>query len=159
VTNGNVGIGASTPTEKLEVSGNVKATNFISTSDRRLKENIQPTKGLEVINQLTGVSWDWKSNHQPDAGVIAQDLEKVIPSAVVTNEETGLKAVKYNTLVAPLIQAVKELYVMIKNNLIQDQAQDSAIAALQKDNEKLKSENEKLKKDMEMIKSRLGLQD
>jgi hypothetical protein len=35
----------------------------------------------------------------------------------VTNEETGLKAVKYNSLVAPLIQAVKELYVMIKNNL------------------------------------------
>ncbi|RYF66510.1 MAG: tail fiber domain-containing protein, partial [Cytophagaceae bacterium] len=92
---GNVGIGNSAPSEKLEVSGNVKATSFVSTSDIRLKKNVVKTPGLDFVRQLTGVTWQWKSNNQTDAGVIAQDVERVMPYAVVTDAKTGFKAVKY----------------------------------------------------------------
>ncbi|RYZ76774.1 MAG: tail fiber domain-containing protein, partial [Proteobacteria bacterium] len=102
---GSVGIGNTAPSEKLEVSGNVKATSFISTSDIRLKKNVVKTPGLDFVRQLTGVTWQWKSTNQTDAGVIAQDVERVMPYAVVTDEKTGFKAVKYNALVAPLIES------------------------------------------------------
>ncbi|RYG94756.1 MAG: tail fiber domain-containing protein, partial [Alphaproteobacteria bacterium] len=83
---GKVGIGVTAPSEKLEVSGNVKATSFISTSDIRLKKNVEKVSGLEFIRKLTGVKWQWKANEQTDAGVIAQDVERVMPYAVVTDK-------------------------------------------------------------------------
>ncbi|MFN7729241.1 MAG: tail fiber domain-containing protein, partial [Bdellovibrio sp.] len=106
---GNVGIGTTAPSELLEVSGNVKATSFISTSDRRLKTNIEASPGLEKILQLQGVQYDWKANGVHEYGVIAQDVEKVFPALVVTDQKTGFKAVKYQGLIAPLIEATKEI--------------------------------------------------
>ncbi|RYZ67830.1 MAG: tail fiber domain-containing protein, partial [Proteobacteria bacterium] len=82
----NVGIGMASGGEKLEVAGNVKATSFISTSDIRLKKNVEKVSGLDFIRKLTGVKWQWKANEQTDAGVIAQDVERVMPYAVVTDK-------------------------------------------------------------------------
>jgi hypothetical protein len=141
----------------VTASGTVQATSFISTSDRRLKEHIESTQGLAIINKLTGVRWDWKDSHQPDAGVIAQELEKVMPNAVVTHPDTGFKAVKYNSLFAPVIQSIKELYRMLKGLVVVTQNHDRAIEELKKENQQLKSENEKLKSDIELIKQKLGL--
>jgi hypothetical protein len=112
--NGNVGIGAANPSEKLEVVGNLIATGnisglaFYSTSDERLKKNIIPiTDSLEKMEKLNGVYFNWKGNNDPSMGLIAQDVEKVFPQAVITNKNTGLKSVDYGMLVAPLIEAIK----------------------------------------------------
>lgn len=57
---------------------------------------------------LDGVSFDWKESGEKSVGVIAQDVEKVFPELVKTDDATGLKSVEYGNLVAPLIEAVKE---------------------------------------------------
>ena len=66
------------------------------------------------IGKLRGVTWEWRDDapeeakDQPGMGVIAQEVEKVWPDLVETGED-GLKRVDYNGLIAPLIEAVKEL--------------------------------------------------
>ena len=66
--------------------------------------------GLETILALNGVRYNWKKDGSPDVGLIAQDVEKVLPELVMTDSQTGLKAVKYGNIVAPLIEASKDLY-------------------------------------------------
>lgn len=106
---GNVGVGVLSPSEKLEVNGNVKATAFYYSSDKTLKNNIQPLSGsLNKILKLQGVSFDWKENNKSSIGLIAQDVEMVYPELVSTSKETGLKSVEYANLVAPLIESIKE---------------------------------------------------
>ena len=99
----------------LIVTGSISSTGDITayaTSDERLKSNIQSIpNAIGKVKEIKGVSFDWneKSNKQGhDVGVIAQDIEKVLPELVVTREN-GFKAVKYDRLVALLIQANKEL--------------------------------------------------
>ena len=105
---GNVGINTSAPSEKLEVNGNVKATAFLYSSDKRLKEHILPLKNsLEKILSLNGYSFDWKADGRKDIGVIAQEVETVFPDAVKTDKESGMKSVEYANLVAPLIESIK----------------------------------------------------
>ncbi|GEM_PF-1457504 len=109
---GGVGIGTVAPTAPLEVSGTAKATEFVVTSDRTFKENIQPLKGaLELVNQLQGVSYKFKSEtgmtQKPQIGLIAQDVAKVYPQVV--NGKEGQMSVNYAALVSPLIEAVKDL--------------------------------------------------
>ena len=89
-------------------AGNVTAGAYFHSSDERLKDNIQTISGLELISQLRGVSYDWKSSGKASAGVIAQEVEEVMPSAVQTDAD-GMKSVEYDQLIAPLIEAVKEL--------------------------------------------------
>jgi hypothetical protein len=66
------------------------------------------------IRELRGVTWEWREDapaeaqQQPGIGVIAQEVEKVFPELVMTDEQ-GLKRVEYSGLIAPLIEAVKEL--------------------------------------------------
>lgn len=141
---GNVGIGTSPTSEKLEVNGNVKATSFISTSDRRLKADIRKVAGLEIIHQLNGVSWNWKSTGTKDYGVIAQDVEAVMPEAVVTNEKNGLKAVKYQALFAPVIQAIKELKDWLSKQQSEIQFIDQKIVNLKAENQDLKQQIQEL---------------
>ena len=68
---------------------------------------------LEQIRQLRGVTWDWRgapddAKDQPGMGVIAQEVEAVYPQLVETGED-GYRRVHYHGLIAPLIEAVKEL--------------------------------------------------
>ncbi len=106
---GNIGIGDITPEEKLTVNGVVKATSFIPPSDIRLKENIQPVgNALDKIMKLNGVTFTWKENKEKGMGVIAQDVEKVFPEIVRTGKESGMKGVNYDSLIAPLIESIKE---------------------------------------------------
>jgi hypothetical protein len=88
-------------------TGAVSATVFNSTSDINLKENIKIIENpIEKVSQLNGVSFDWKDNHQSSAGVIAQDVEKVLPEIIGEND--GSKSVNYNGLIGLLIEAIKE---------------------------------------------------
>ncbi len=87
-------------------TGIVTATDFASSSDISLKTNIQEIdNALDKVTQIRGVKFEWKENNRPSAGVIAQDIEKVLPE-LVTGDET--KVVNYNGLIGLLIEAIKE---------------------------------------------------
>ncbi len=88
-------------------AGTITATDFNSTSDINLKENVQTVENaLETISALRGVSFDWKETGKGSYGVIAQELEEILPDLVKTGE---VKSVNYNGLIGVLIEAVKEL--------------------------------------------------
>ena len=89
------------------VTGNVTAAGFFHSSDARLKEDIATIGGVAVVSQLRGVSFNWKGSGVPGVGVIAQEVEAVLPAAVRTAAD-GTKSVDYDALIAPLIEAVKE---------------------------------------------------
>ena len=111
---GNVGIGTATPAEKLTVVGNVQATAFFYSSDARLKTDIHPVKGMDIINGLNGVSYKWKDSGRSSGGLLAQDVEKVFPEAVATNPATDMKSVDYGALTGPMVEAIKELENEVK---------------------------------------------
>jgi hypothetical protein len=112
-SNGALGVGV-TPTN---TAGRLEAANDIvaySSSDRRWKTNIKNIDSpLEKISQINGVEFDWiedepvHGNKGHDIGVIAQEIEKILPDAVQTRE-SGMKAVKYEKVIPLLIEAVKE---------------------------------------------------
>ena len=108
--------------------GRIDAGNDIvafSTSDKRLKENIKPLdNALDKVLKISGVSFDWKplseeekktihGNQGHDVGVIAQEIEEVLPE-VVTTRDSGYKAVKYEKIVPLLIESIKELKAEIE---------------------------------------------
>jgi hypothetical protein len=111
---GALGVGTSTPT----TIGLIRATNDVIafySSDERLKTNKKIiSNSIEIIQQLNGYKFTWipkkgiHENKGKDIGVIAQEVEKVLPEIVVTRDN-GYKAVKYEKIIAVLIEAVKEL--------------------------------------------------
>ncbi len=113
---GQVGIGLTNPSQALDVNGYVRATGYYHSSDERLKESIHKSGGIEIISQLQGVGFNWIETGEKDYGVIAQEVEKVLPDLVTTNPETGIKSVKYDGLIAPLIEATKEQQQSILQN-------------------------------------------
>jgi len=91
----------------LTATFNVTAADINSTSDANLKTNIQTVENaLDTVNSLRGVSFDWKETGKGSYGVIAQELEEVLPELVRTE---GNKSVNYNGIVGVLIEAIKEL--------------------------------------------------
>jgi len=106
------------------VAGAILATNDVvafASSDERLKENLEPIgSAVDKVEQLTGYTYNWipmEGVHvygdMKDVGVVAQEVEKVLPE-LVSDRENGYKAVKYDKLTAVLIQAVKELSERVK---------------------------------------------
>ena len=96
-----------TVTGNFTVTGNVTAAGYFHSSDKRLKENIHTSPGLDIVSHLRGVTFNWKKDGTQSGGVIAQEVEAVLPSAVQT-DANGLKSVDYDQLITPLIEAVKE---------------------------------------------------
>jgi len=85
--------------------GVVTATDFNSASDIRLKENIQKIDNpIDKIVKIDGVRFDWKSDNKPSMGVIAQNIEEVLPE-LVNGEDS--KSVNYNGIIGLLIECVK----------------------------------------------------
>ncbi len=68
--------------------------------------------------QLDGVTFKWKDNDEPSVGLIAQDVEKVFPELVTTNPTTNLKSLGYSNLVAPIIEAIKELAKKVEDIVV-----------------------------------------
>lgn len=152
---GNIGIGLTSPSEKLHVLGNLRVQGSTDctlgngaggtncSSDARLKENIKPIPyALDKVISLQGGEFDWNqkslSYGRHDIGVIAQDVEKVFPTAVMTDKNSGYKKVDYAVLVAPVIQAIKELYAKVTG-------QDRELASVKQEVSELRKENEALK--------------
>jgi len=113
------GVPASGNNGEIRAAGNITA---YYSSDERLKENVRNIpNALELIKALNGVEFDWTDDYidnnggedgffirKHDIGVIAQEVEEVLPEVVATRND-GYKAVKYERIVAVLIEAVKEL--------------------------------------------------
>ena|SRR5689334_7959635 len=88
-------------------TGSLTANQFIETSDRRLKKNIEPLKEcLEIIKDLQGVSYIRKQNDEHEIGFIAQDVKEVLPELV--SEQGEYLGINYSRLVAILVEALKE---------------------------------------------------
>ena len=94
-------------------SGTVTASDFNSTSDERLKTNVETIANAgEKVAALRGVNYDWIANGEKTMGVIAQEVEAVIPEVVATDDE-GMKSVNYQAMVGLLIEAVKDLQAQV----------------------------------------------
>jgi hypothetical protein len=104
--------------ENLNVLGIATAQDFDSLSDINFKENISTVhNALETVGQLRGVSFNWKESGEPSYGVIAQEMENVLPELVHGDDP---KRVNYNGIIGVLIEAVKELSVEVKQLKTQD---------------------------------------
>ena len=110
-----------TVTGGIAVTGAITATGDVtafSSSDKTLKENISNIeKAVDKVSKINGVYYNWTLDAQEkyahfgkekEVGVIAQNVEEVLPEIVQTRED-GTKAVKYERLCALLIEAIKEL--------------------------------------------------
>lgn len=88
----------------------LSCTDFNTTSDINLKKDIEIiTNANEILNQINGVNFTWIKSNKPSIGIIAQEIEKVLPQLVNERSDTGTKSVNYNGLIGVLIEAVKEL--------------------------------------------------
>lgn len=113
-----VGVNPSGTAGRIDASNDIVA---FSTSDRRFKENITPiANALDKVKTLTGVEFDWKKETKDyhgyvghDVGVIAQDVQAVLPEAVRTNAN-GYLSVRYEKMIALLVEANKELAARVE---------------------------------------------
>ncbi|MDX2014801.1 MAG: tail fiber domain-containing protein [Myxococcaceae bacterium] len=137
---GNVGIGTATPSQRLQVSGNVLANNVIVPSDARLKEDVHTiTRARELLQALKGVHYRWTKDAQAkfgasagaDVGLLAQDVQKVLPEAVVTLPD-GTLTVNYDKVMPLLVEALK--------------AQDAKLQQLEASEARLKALEARLEK-------------
>jgi hypothetical protein len=158
----------------------ITAGGVFQTSDRRYKENIVPlNSALEQISRVEGVKYNYKADDasQIHFGVIAQDIEKIFPNLVKTNDK-GYKSVNYIELVPMLLEAIKEQQstidrlhkqlingdrrVMQTEKALADQGemlgmQKMLVSSLQQHILQLQQENLSMLKDLNDIKQHLGL--
>ena len=126
VTTATMGIGsAGTPAAQLHVTGDGLFTGNITayySSDISLKDNIRPIESaIFKVKQIRGVTFDWneKSNKLQqekghDVGLIAQEVEKVLPEIVQIRKD-GIMAIQYEKVVPLLVEAIKEQQNTIEN--------------------------------------------
>jgi hypothetical protein len=112
---GDVGIGQTSPAYKLDVTGTIRATgDVIAFSDKRVKENIKTIdNALEKVINLRGVEFNKIGENKKSIGVIAQEVEKILPE-VISTDKRDMKSVAYGNIVGVLIEAIKELSDKIK---------------------------------------------
>ena len=132
MANGDVNIGSSLPTERLDVNGNARirsvgsgaygnilnitsdGTLTTATSDEKYKYNILPISyGLNTILQLNPVNFQWIKGEENDLGFIAQDVAEIIPEAVNTNWNSDL-LMRYESIIPILTKAIQEQNALIK---------------------------------------------
>lgn len=131
---GNVGVGTTVPTLRLQVNGTAGGTSsWTVVSDIKYKKNIVPiTHAIDMVTQLRGVYFDWNQEQagelnfsaEPQVGFIAQEVRAVLPEAV-HEDASGTLSVSYSLIVPVLVEAIK--------------AQQMAIDQLRQEIELLKS--------------------
>ena len=102
----------------ITADGTISASSFSASSDMNLKDNIMPIENsLMTIEQLQGKTFTWKKDDKKTKhyGVIAQELESVLPELVTTNNNTNQKSVNYMEIIGLLIESVKELSEKVKS--------------------------------------------
>jgi hypothetical protein len=108
LANVNVG-GALTVAGNITATGTITGNDLVASSDRRLKQNIVTIESaLDKVMQLRGVYFTRSESERQYLGVIAQEIEEVIPEVVHTDSD-GMKSVAYGNIIGLLIEAIKEL--------------------------------------------------
>ena len=162
---GDVGIGvAPNASYKLFVHGKIKTTGITELSDVRYKKNILSLNGsLEKVKQLRGVTYEWKNSTQFNnreglqSGLIAQEVELVIPSVVDTDLD-GFKSVQYSHLAPYLIEAIKELNAKIEELEIANSKKGQEIQLLRSEVNQSSFDNKELKLMLIQLYDKLGLE-
>ena len=153
---GNIGIGTDAPTHLLDVAGmaririlpNETTSVFpvyaraaggpggvlvTNTSDARLKENMAPiSDAIRVIGKMKPYYYNYISDSTKvkDAGLLAQDLEKIVPQATFTNPSTGYKGIIYEKLTPFLVEAIKVQQAVLERQKSELEDQQLQIEAL-----------------------------
>jgi Hep_Hag. len=149
--NGYIGIGTTNATQLLDVNGNARfrgvasgtfgnnlnimadGTLTTATSDISMKENIdQISDALERVIKLRGVFFNWKNDSTKikQIGMIAQEVEPVVPEIVFTNPVDGLKGINYSQASALFVEAIKEQQKRITGQQQQIESQQKEIDEL-----------------------------
>lgn len=147
---GNTGIKSTKPSQALDVNGNIVASGSVTgSSDRRFKKNITPLdNALQKILAMDGVYYHWKTKEFADRdfsenrqlGLIAQDVEKIVPEVVITGTD-GYKSIDYGKISALLIEALKEQQKEIEALRKENNSKDAELKAI---NEKYEQLNQKI---------------
>ena len=119
---GRLGIGITNPMDSVDVNGTasftgrVTAFEFLSLSDRRFKTNITAIENAgEMLSKMRGVRFMWRDLSNNDIGVIAQELQEVLPEAVIGIEEINPKlSVAYHKIIPVLIEVVNDLQTRVR---------------------------------------------
>jgi len=160
-TNSRVGIGTTSPSYVLDVTGQARFTGSYTTSDRRWKTNIHPITGaLDSVNRLQGVTYDWRRKEFSQMrfaegrqiGFIAQDVEKVMPDIVAT-DQAGFKNVSYQSVTPLLVEAVKELKAANDNLTARHVDDEKAIESLKAANQNFSLEIITIKDELQKLES------
>tara|TARA_B110000263_G_C14975747_1_gene359206 strand:- start:18 stop:608 length:591 start_codon:yes stop_codon:yes gene_type:complete len=97
-------------------SGTLSATILTETSDKTQKENItnyNSQDALQAVMSLQAQRYSWKESGIDEIGLIADEVEGILPEMVHVNEDNGLKSLKYTKMTAVLLEAIKEQQVQI----------------------------------------------
>ncbi len=90
------------------------AVTYNTSSDARLKDVTGSARGLDVINNLNPVAYNWKADNHADEGLIAQEVEKLVPNAV-NQDEDGYYSMDYSKLVTHLVKGMQEQQEQIES--------------------------------------------
>jgi hypothetical protein len=118
---GRFGVGTTNPAVAVDVvgegyfTGRVSAFDFLTLSDRRFKTNVHAIeKPIQILSSIQGVRFTWRDLSSEDIGFLAQDLQKVVPEAVVGKEESTAKmSVAYHKIIPILVESIKELQARV----------------------------------------------
>jgi hypothetical protein len=129
----------------VSTTGTVTATGqgiwspaYYHNSDARLKTGVHPISGaLDKILALKGVEFNWKSDGRADMGVVAQNVAAVFPNVVIKDDK-GMMSVEYDSLVGPMIEAIREL--KSENDALRQKVDAIGVSV-----QDLKAENAKLR--------------
>jgi hypothetical protein len=124
----------------VQFTGTVTAADFLQSSSLALKSNVRTLENaLEMVNRLRGVRFDWKDSGKGAVGLIAEEVDQVLPEVVGHNEDgSTATGINYANLVAVLVEAVKTQHQTIER-------QQEALARQQQELLSLKVDLERLK--------------
>jgi hypothetical protein len=155
---GNVGIGTTSPGYLLHVNGSVAGVGaYNQLSDERYKKDIADiSDSLEKVLAIHGVTYKWideeKYGSETQIGVIAQEIEKIVPEVVTTGSD-GVKRVRYSDLVPLLIEAFKHEHTISQQLKAESEQLKAESEQLKAESEQLKADSEQLKAESEQLKA------
>ena len=149
---GYVGIGTTTPDDYFVVyngstTGRYTTGGWTHTSDARLKHDIKPLENsLEKVVQLRGVAYTYNNDakNQRQIGFLAQEVEPLFPQVVQTDKK-GFKSMIYANLIAPVVEAIKELFHRLLGVEATIKQQSQEIEMLKNKSNQLEEQNKALK--------------